>query len=236
MTQPTIISLEGNIGAGKSTFLEHLEKNIGKNSGWIFLREPVHIWEQIKDENGETVLANFYKNPEKYAFAFQVMAYTTRYQELKRVVDENPNCKGVICERSLEADKYIFAKMLHSDGLIDKLMYNIYERYFSVYEGNFKLDGVIHIHADPDVCFERIVKRSRTGESTISLDYLKKCDEFHHNWLMNTETPVLRLDVNLDVDVESTTSFEQWLKQSQNFIELLIQKNDHSMIQNESNP
>ena len=69
MTQPTIISLEGNIGAGKSTFLEHLEKNIGKNSGWIFLREPVHIWEQIKDENGETVLANFYKNPEKYAFA-----------------------------------------------------------------------------------------------------------------------------------------------------------------------
>ena len=53
---------------------------------------------------------------------------------------------------------------------------------------------------------------------------------------MNTETPVLRLDVNLDVDVESSTSFEQWLKQSQNFIELLIQKNDHSMIQNESNP
>mgnify|MGYP005646251585 FL=1 len=98
------------------------------------------------------------------------------------------------------------------------------------------MDGVIHIHADPDVCFERIVKRSRTGESAISLAYLKKCDEFHHNWLMNTETPVLRLDVNLDVDVESSTSFEQWLKQSQNFIELLIQKNDHSMVQNESNP
>ena len=236
MTQPTIISLEGNIGAGKSTFLEHLEKTIGKNSGWIFLREPVHIWEQIKDENGETVLANFYKNPAKYAFSFQVMAYTTRYQELKRIVNENPNCKGIICERSLEADKYIFAKMLHSDGLIDELMYNIYERYFSVYEGNFKLDGVIHIDASPDVCFERIVKRSRTGESTISLDYLKKCGLYHHNWLSNTDTPVLRLDVNLDVNVELTGSFEQWLMKSQNFIELLIQKNDPSMVQNESNP
>ena len=68
----TRVGLVGKNGAGKSTFLEHLEKNIGKNSGWIFLREPVHIWEQIKDENGETVLANFYKNPEKYSYDFQI--------------------------------------------------------------------------------------------------------------------------------------------------------------------
>ena len=59
MKQPIIISLEGNIGAGKSTFLEHLEKTIGNSSDWIFLREPVHIWDQIRDENGETVLSKF---------------------------------------------------------------------------------------------------------------------------------------------------------------------------------
>ena len=143
MTHPIIISLEGNIGAGKSTFLEHLEKTLSNNSEWIFLREPVHIWDQIRDENGETMLSKFYANPEKYAFAFQVMAYTTRYQELKRIIQEYPNCKGILCERSLEADKFIFAKMLHSDGLIDNVMYTIYEKYFSVYEGNFNLDGII---------------------------------------------------------------------------------------------
>ena len=48
--RPIIVSLEGNIGAGKSTLLENLETHLGKNSGWIFLREPVHIWEEIRDQ------------------------------------------------------------------------------------------------------------------------------------------------------------------------------------------
>lgn len=224
MKQPIIISLEGNIGAGKSTFLEHLEKKLDNTEDWIFLREPVHIWEQIKDENGETVLSKFYANPEKYAFAFQVMAYTTRYQELKRIVEEYPNCKGIICERSLEADKFIFAKMLHSDGLIDNVMYNIYEKYFSVYEGNFTLDGIIHIHANPDVCFNRIIKRSRNGESSISLDYLKNCDRYHIAWLSNEKTPVLKLDVNTDVNVaviDNDMNINLWLNKAVQFIEML---------------
>jgi len=224
MKQPIIISLEGNIGAGKSTFLEHLEKKLDNTGDWIFLREPVHIWEQIKDENGETVLSKFYANPEKYAFAFQVMAYTTRYQELKRIVEEYPNCKGIICERSLEADKFIFAKMLHSDGLIDNVMYNIYEKYFSVYEGNFTLDGIIHIHANPDVCFNRIIKRSRNGESSISLDYLKNCDRYHTAWLSNEKTPVLKLDVNTDVNVaviDNDMNINLWLNKAVQFIEML---------------
>ena len=227
MTQPIIISLEGNIGAGKSTFLEHLEKTLSNNGDWIFLREPVHIWEQIRDEDGETVLSKFYANPEKYAFAFQVMAYTTRYQELKRIIEEYPNCKGIICERSLEADKHIFAKMLHSDGLIDKVMYNIYEKYFSVYEGNFTLDGIIHIHATPDVCFNRIVKRSRNGESSISLEYLQNCDRYHDAWLSIEKTPVLKLDVNTDVNVSVTnadTNIQLWLNKAVQFIEMLSNK------------
>jgi len=227
MTQPIIISLEGNIGAGKSTFLEHLEKTLANVSDWIFLREPVHIWEQIRDEDGETVLSKFYANPEKYAFAFQVMAYTTRYQELKRIIEEYPNCKGIICERSLEADKHIFAKMLHSDGLIDKVMYNIYEKYFSVYEGNFTLDGIIHIHATPDVCFNRIMKRSRNGESSISLEYLQNCERYHVAWLSIEKTPVLKLDVNTDVNVSVTnadTNIQLWLNKAVQFIEMLSNK------------
>ena len=68
MHNPIIISLEGNIGAGKSTFLEYFEKHLGEDSKWMFLKEPVHIWETIKDNNGKTVLANFYEDPNKYAF------------------------------------------------------------------------------------------------------------------------------------------------------------------------
>ena len=226
MVNPILISLEWNIGAGKSTFIEHLENVLQKDSGWIFLKEPVHIWETIVDENGKTVLANFYEDPKKYAFAFQVMAFTTRYQELKRIVRENPHCKGILCERSLEADKHIFAKMLHRDGLMDKLMYTIYDKYFQEYEGNFRLDGIIHIDALPDTCFNRVKHRSRNGESTISLEYLQTCHDFHKEWLENTNTPVLKINVNEDVDVsnpQNQTSLE-WLNNVVQFIQQ-FQKN-----------
>jgi deoxyadenosine/deoxycytidine kinase len=230
MQPPVIISLEGNIGAGKSTFLECFEKHLGKDSKWIFLKEPVHIWETIKDNNGKTVLANFYEDPLKYAFAFQVMAYTTRYQELKRIIKENPDCEGIICERSLDADKHIFAKMLHGDGLMDDIMYNIYERYFSEYEGNFQLNGIIHIDALPETCFERVEKRSRSGENKIELSYLQKCQNFHDEWLSNTNTPVLRLDVNTNIlnSFDDNTHIQSWVIKSKQFIELFKNKSNLS--------
>ena len=225
MVRPIIISIEGNIGAGKSTFLENLESHLGKQSGWIFLREPVHIWDTICDQNGETILSKFYANPDKYAFSFQIMAYTTRLHELKRVLKENPDCIGVICERSLDADKHIFAKMLHADGLIDDVMYDIYERYFSEYEGNLTLNGMIYVEADPDVCYQRVAKRSRDGESNIALDYLQKCHEYHCKWIQHTETKVLTLNVNDDVEVSVLHGkMRNWLSEAESFLRQFVDK------------
>ncbi len=225
MVRPIIISIEGNIGAGKSTFLENLEYHLGKQSGWIFLREPVHIWDTICDQNGETILSKFYANPDKYAFSFQIMAYTTRLHELKRVLKENPDCIGVICERSLDADKHIFAKMLHADGLIDDVMYDIYERYFSEYEGNFTLNGMIYVEADPDVCYQRVAKRSRNGESNIALDYLQKCHEYHCKWIKHTETRILTLNVNDDVEVSVLQGkMQNWLYEAESFLRKIVDK------------
>jgi deoxyadenosine/deoxycytidine kinase len=206
MPKPILISLEGNIGAGKSTLLETLEQYLGEKSEWVFLKEPVHIWDTIRDADGETILSKFYADPKKYAFAFQIMAYTTRLHELKRILAENPDCKGVICERSLEADKEIFAKMLRDDGTMDQVMYEIYERYFSEYEGDYQLSGVIYVDAAAETCFERVKKRSRDGEGGILLEYLQRCRNYHERWLncgevtqdtqQNTNLKVLHIDTN----------------------------------------
>jgi deoxyadenosine/deoxycytidine kinase len=225
MSRPIIVSLEGNIGAGKSTFLENLESHLGKQSGWIFLREPVHIWDTIRDQKGETILSKFYANPDKYAFAFQIMAYTTRLHELKRILKENPHCVGVICERSLDADKHIFAKMLHADGLIDDVMYDIYERYFSEYEGDFTLNGMIYVEAEPEVCYQRVAKRSRDGESNIELEYLQKCHEYHGRWIQRTDTKVLKLDVNDNVEVSVFQGkMRNWLYEAESFLRTFVEQ------------
>lgn len=236
---PILVSLEGNIGAGKSTLLEALSQRLSGQPEWLFLREPVHIWDEIRDSEGTTVLSKFYANPAKYAFAFQIMAYTTRLHELRRLLRENPQCRGVICERSLDADKHIFAKMLHSDGLIEDVMYNIYERFFNEYEDMYKVSGIIYVDADPEVCNQRIIKRSRDGETNITLEYLTKCRDYHSVWLLDTPTSstgstrssashntMLHLDTNrvatFDLDDPNDVG-HLWLNKVEEFLESLHQ-------------
>ena len=84
---PYIISIEGNIGSGKSTFLTYLKKyingvNMNGNSNIQFIQEPVDEWNEIKDSNGESILEKFYNNQKEYAFSFQIMAYITRLRKL----------------------------------------------------------------------------------------------------------------------------------------------------------
>ena len=236
--KPLIITIEGNIGSGKSSILHHLEKYYSTTINTVtdglysnvntkhivFLKEPVDEWSEIRDGSGETILAKFYRDPAKYAFAFQVMAYATRLSILRKTLVENPECRVLICERSLEADKHIFANMLHDDGLIDDVCYQIYCRNFCEYASDFSVDKIVYIDADPEVCYGRIAKRSRTGESSIELDYLKKCAKYHDAWLLDNscrQTPLLHLNTNADVKYDMTDALDlgiSWIKQIVDFI------------------
>lgn len=179
---PYILSIEGNIGSGKSTILKFLQDN-NTNKDIIFLKEPVHIWETIKDEENTTIIENFYKDPKKYGFMFQIMAFATRMQILKDTIEENPECKIVVCERSILADQHVFASMLHDDNIIDSMGFTIYQKMANNYMKDYPLNGIIYIDAEPDICMERINKRNREGESNIALEYLRKCKLYHSNWL-----------------------------------------------------
>lgn len=225
MTHPRIYSIEGNIGSGKTTIIEKLQKTFENNPNVIFIREPVDVWETIKDANGETILAKFYKDTAKYAFTFQVMAYSTRLSMLREVIRQNPLCETIICERSLDADKHIFEKMLYSDGLIDEVSHQIYQRFYGEFQDEFQLSGIVYIDADAQVCKDRIEKRARAGEETVALDYLEKCQRYHEAWLSDQElnAPVLKIKTNEDVTYDLTCPNDKglvWMMQIVEFISL----------------
>jgi len=201
---PTIISIEGNIGSGKSTLLFHLEKHCENNEKIVFLKEPVDEWTQIQDSDGENILEKFYRDPQKYAFSFQILAHATRLSNLKRTIKENPECEFIICERSLESDKKVFANMLYNEGKIDTVCFQIYNLNFSENE-DYAVDRVIYVETDPEICFQRIAKRARSGESDISLEYLQKCDEYHKAWIytgLPFTMPVLHLNMNEEANYD----------------------------------
>jgi deoxyadenosine/deoxycytidine kinase len=193
-----IYSCEGNIGAGKTTLISHIEMLANSFNKYqiIVLREPVDIWTTVRSPDGLNILENFYKDPVKYAFPFQVLAFTTRLIMLKNAIKDNPDCEVIICERSLYADGNIFAKMLYDDGTMDDLSYQIYRRMYEDAVLEFPLSCVIYLTIPPELCAKRIVERARSGEENIPLEYLEKCSKYHDTWLnkMNIGYQVIRMD------------------------------------------
>ena len=194
---PFIVSLEGNIGAGKSTIIEKLrekyEGNLEDRTKYfgrladakiVFMQEPVDVWTSVCDSvTGESILEKFYKDPKTYSFAFQVMVYNTHLEAFRRAVKENPDCVLLICERSIDAGRHIFSQMLKDDGMIDDVSFQVYQKLFDSTAHEFPLDAVLHLDVVPEICLQRIGKRSRDGEDSISLEYLEKCDKYYREWL-----------------------------------------------------
>jgi deoxyguanosine kinase len=176
-----LISIEGNIGSGKSTLVEYL-KSLGK---YIFVDEPVNEWLTIKDNTGSNALECFYKNQKENAFCFQVLAYITRLKKLIDTVKNNSSNNIIITERSIETDRNVFAKMLYEDGLISSIEWETYNYWFDTFKEVSKVDLIIYIKTSPDKCLERINIRNRMEESNIKTEYLEKCNKYHNDWLNN---------------------------------------------------
>lgn len=223
---PKIISIEGNIGAGKTTFVRELKKRYKDRNDVIFITEPVDIWESVKDKDNKNILERFYEDNKKYAFPFQIMAYVTRLNLITKTISENPDCKLIITERSLDADKNVFAKMLYDDGCIDDINYNIYLQFYNSYKTKYNTDGVIFLNADASVCSDRINKRNRTGEDGVPLEYLQKCEQYHINWLYS-QYNILNINATFDATYNERLIDDvgiEWLNMSCNFINSLLDK------------
>jgi deoxyadenosine/deoxycytidine kinase len=206
MTQPTIICIEGNIGTGKTTFLQKMKEHLKDREDIIFLDEPVSLWLTCKDSEGN-ILYHYYKDQTAYGFKFQMLAYISRLSILKRAV-ESGKYKFIISERSLLTDKNIFCKMLHDSGKIDDIGFQIYNMWFDEFYSYSKKCIYIYLRTEPEVSYERVIKRGRKEES-IQLEYLKECHRYHEESLKG----VITLNANISEDQTS-----EWL----NVIEELI--------------
>ena len=210
-----IISIEGNIGSGKSTLVDYLKNNYHLENV-IYLQEPIDEWNKIKDENNITILEKFYENQKKYSFSFQMMAYISRLNLLRKTIKENPD-KIIITERSLYTDKYVFAKMLYDSKKMEQIEYNIYNNWFYSMLDLVPLSKVIYLKTEPKVSFERIHKRNRDGENSIQFDYINDCHNYHNNMIDNLKIDTKIIDCTGNID-ENNNLLENWSEEILNFI------------------
>jgi deoxyadenosine/deoxycytidine kinase len=76
--------IEGNIGSGKTTLLDKL----AEHNNYEVIREPVDIWQNIKNDKNENILQQFYKDPNRYAYLFQTIVFKTRLQSLDKIQEK----------------------------------------------------------------------------------------------------------------------------------------------------
>lgn len=112
--------------------------------------------------------------------------------------------KVLMFERSLQNNRFCFVEMAHTNGQLLDVEYVVLCKWYDWIEQNFDihLDLIVYLHSSPEVCYERIQRRRRPEEITVSLSYLKELHESYEEWLLQAQTPapVLVIDANKELD------------------------------------
>jgi deoxyadenosine/deoxycytidine kinase len=190
---PPIVSIDGNIGSGKSTFLDNIALYYAENDPTVqVLKEPVEKWSALMDPDTNTsLLESYYANPITFSFPFQVYAFQTLIQSIDHLVEKHPDCRLIICERSILSSCEVFARMLHAHEIMNPLEYQIYLNLFAIIPNieRYTPKRVFYLKLDTYYCHERVMERDRKGEGDISMDYLDECSSYYDSWLKDLEIP-----------------------------------------------
>ena len=188
------ISIEGNIGVGKSSFIDILKKNFDCE----VVPEPVQMWLNIKDTNNKNILQTFYDDITRWGYTFQNVAFITKMMELEKLKTKGE--KIYIVERSPITDRNCFAELCFESGFMTEMEWQAYNMWYNHYIHSFEYDGFIYLKAEPERCLERINTRNRGEETSISIDYLNSLHQKHQLWLDGENKEKLYLDDNYTLD------------------------------------
>ena len=180
-----MILFEGNIAAGKST----VGGRLAESELFGFVEEPVGAWQQDFDEN---LLDLFYRDTNRWAFTFQIAAFTTRaktWTEVLGMIDH----RNVVLERSIYCDRYVFAKNCFQSGLMKKTEWQLYCKLWDWLESNWctEPDKIVYLRTPAEVCLERIEARGRAEESSIPVEYLRDLEVLHDEWLTDNPKAIM---------------------------------------------
>ena len=159
---------DGNIGSGKTTQLDLLEK-----AGFVVQREPISEWP----------LEKFYQDPQRWSFLMHMA-----------VLKSLRPTEGVVHERCPLSTAHVFWKYVSDKKLVEKEENDVFMHYYETY--GWSPDLYIYLSKDPETAWEHIQARHQAGDSGVTLDYLKELDRYYKRMLTNVPCKVLVVNAN----------------------------------------
>ena len=190
------IIIDGVIGAGKTTVISLIEKQIKKDGNLKVkaIYEPVKLW------NDTGVLQYFYKDIPKHCYEFQTYSFITRIESVIEELYNNQDADVYILERSIWTDKYIFLELLKE--AIGELRMSMYNKWWTMwsYIMPMRVDKWVLLDTSLEESLRRINSRNRDGESTIDKEYQTNLYVKHiefYDTLQKENKPVVIIDSNI---------------------------------------
>ncbi|KAG2450901.1 hypothetical protein HYH02_004733 [Chlamydomonas schloesseri] len=191
------LSVEGNISAGKSTFLSILNRHLLHDAGFTFVKEPIEQWQSVGG-GPVNLLDLFYKDPARLAYTFQNYVFLTRV--LQERTTYGSTTKARLLERSVFSDRMVFVRAVHASKDLADHELAIYDAWFGPILSSLPTlvpNGLIYLHARPETCMKRLMRRARSEESSIPLAYLQSLHDNHEDWLRDACTLAVTLKQRL---------------------------------------
>ncbi len=173
------ITIEGNIGAGKTTLANLLSKHYNARL----------ILEEFADN---PFLPKFYENPDQFAFPVELFFMAERFKQLKELLSQKDMFQ------TLTVSDYLFTKcLLFAKVTLPEDEFRLYQRLFDIiHQQLIQPDILIYLHAPVSKLQSNIRKRNRVYEQNISDDYLFNLQETYTNYIKQHNIKTLFVDAS----------------------------------------
>ncbi len=173
------ITVEGNIGAGKTTLTHLLAKHFNARL----------ILEEFADN---PFLPKFYENPAQYAFPLELFFMAERYKQLKELA----HTKDLF--QNITVSDYLFTKcLLFAKVNLPEEEFRLYQKLFDIIHQQLTFpDILIYLHAPVQKLQANIKKRNRAYEQGIPDEYLFNIQETYTSYIKQHNIKTIFIDAS----------------------------------------
>jgi deoxyadenosine/deoxycytidine kinase len=173
------ITIEGNIGAGKTTLAHLLSRHFNARL----------ILEEFADN---PFLSKFYENPAQYAFPLELFFMAERYKQQKDFLHQKDLFQTLTVSDYLFTKCLLFAKVNLPDD-----EFRLYQRLFEIiHQQMIQPDLLIYLHAPVNKLKENIRKRNRSYEQNIQDEYLFNIQQTYTHYIRQHNMKTLFIDAS----------------------------------------
>lgn len=173
------ITIEGNIGAGKTTLAHLLSRHYNARL----------VLEEFADN---PFLSKFYENPQQYAFPLELFFMAERFKQLKELIQQ----KDLF--HSLTISDYLFTKcLLFAKVTLPDDEFRLYQRLFEIiHQQVVQPDILIYLHSPVKKLQANIKKRNRSYEQNIPDEYLFNIQETYTRYIKQHNLKTIFVDAS----------------------------------------